>query len=123
MTNDKQKPNSLRNVLDAEAKSLDAITLGKLRQARRSALEQETGRTILDWLPAGNVATATGAVTAAAAVAVLTFWFGVISPQARVNTIEDAELLASADNTELYENIEFYEWLESQQQKREVDAG
>lgn len=123
MTNDKQKPSALRDVLDAEADSLDGATLDRLRRARQRALKQETGHPILDWLPAGNVATATGAVAAVAAVAVLTFWLGVINPQTRVNTIEDVELLASMDNTELYENIEFYEWLESQQQKSEVDAG
>lgn len=121
MTTGKQNSNPVRKALDAEAETLDSATLGKLRQARYRALEQEHRQPILEWLPAGNVLAATGAVSATVAVAFFAVWLGVISPQARVNTIEDLELLAAADNTELYEQMEFYEWLESQQQTS-VDA-
>ncbi len=119
MTTNKQKPGSVKSVLDDSAESLDATTLSKLRQARYKALEQASGHRVSAaswWVPAG-------AVTATTVIAVFAFWLGVVNPQTRVNTIEDLDLLASADNTELYEQIEFYEWLQSQDQKRRIDAG
>ena len=122
MAKDKQVPNGIADALDAEADSIDVATLDKLRQARQKALDQESGRPILDWLPAGHIVATTGAITVTTAVVMLAFWISVVNPQTRVNTIEDIELLASADNAELYENIEFYEWLESQQQSK-VNAG
>lgn len=116
MTNNEQQSNTIESVLNAGTETLDASILNKLRQARQKALDQESGRSISWWIPAG-------AVTATVAVAMFAFWLGVVSPQTRVNTLEDLELLASADTTELYEQIEFYEWLESQEQRNKIDAG
>ena len=121
-TNDPNK-RTLEGILDASAESLDASTLSKLRQARNRALEQETRPDLFTRLTGGKMAIAGGAVTATVTAAVFAFWIGVINPQTRVNAIEDIELLASADNTELYEQIDFYQWLESQQTVQGKNAG
>jgi len=116
MTPDSDKTNSIEHLLDASADALDAATLSKLHQARQRALAPRTKFGAAWWVPAG-------AATAASAVAVMTFWLGVVAPQARVNTLEDLEMLAANENTELYEQLDFYDWLESQQQRKKIDAG
>jgi len=121
-----RKPDKLdiKQTLDDATESLDAATLSKLRQARYRALEQEAPLTAIGWLTSGRVAFAGSAVAATTAVAVFSFWLGVVKPQTRVSLIEDIELLAAADSTELYEQIDFYEWLESQQPNlNKSDAG
>jgi len=121
-----RKPDKLdiKQTLDDATESLDAATLSKLRQARYRALEQEAPLTAIGWLTSGRVAFAGSAVAATTAIAVFSFWLGVVKPQTRVSLIEDIELLAAADSTELYEQIDFYEWLESQQSHlNKSDAG
>ena len=59
----------------------------------------------------------------AAAVLVATWLTTTVAPQANVEGIEDIEILASADNTDLYEQMDFYEWLESQQGNKQTNAG
>lgn len=121
MATEKKNPDTIRDALDASIESLPPATLAKLRQARQRALAQEpahpASRTRRWWLPAS-------AISATAASAVLSVWLTTtMAPQARVNGLEDIDMLASADNTELYEQMEFYEWLDSQQPDNDTDAG
>ena len=116
MTADSEKSKSIDSLLDASSESLDAATLSKLRQARQRALAPVKKPGATWWLPAG-------AATAASVVAITTFWIGVMAPQARVHGLEDLEILVAADNTELYEQLDFYDWLESQRPRNKVDAG
>lgn len=116
MATNSKKPDSIEALLDTGADALDSTTLGKLRQARHQALAPRRGNKSTWWMPVG-------AVTAASAAAVMSLWVGVIAPQARVNTLEDLEMLAAADHTDLYEKLDFYDWLESQQQRTKIDAG
>lgn len=105
----------LRNNSDA----LDAATVSRLHKARSAALEQQS-KLAWNWIPMG------GAVTAAALVTVALQ----LGPEWRDATqtkplhelvdtesanIDDFELLASAADLELLEELEFYMWLDSEE--------
>lgn len=111
---------SVKRTLDTSADELDATTLAKLRRIRHDALTfsgQSTRPPRRWWIPVGAI----GTTVVAALVA--TWMTTAVAPQAHVDGIEDIDLLASADNTDLYEQMDFYEWLESQQGNKQSDAG
>jgi hypothetical protein len=100
-----------KQVLDEGADNLDAATRSRLNQARQVALQGLDGNTryrAKSWwmLPAGGVAMA--------AIAILgsVMYFrtsGLIAlPQ---NSISDLEIVASRDQLDMYENLDFYQWL------------
>lgn len=117
MTNDSKTNSTVKKVLDTGTDALDSSTLARLRQVRREALQQSPDRGVRWWMPVS----ALGAT--AAAVLVATWLTTTVAPQANVEGIEDIEILASADNTDLYEQMDFYEWLESQQGNKQTNAG
>ncbi|MFN9731829.1 MAG: DUF3619 domain-containing protein [Pseudomonadota bacterium] len=102
-----------RRELDAGVGDLDAVTLGRLTRARQAELEAARGRRAPRWL---GPAFAAGACAALALVAVLPIMRGntEIAPPVPAAGA-DLELLAAADELELYEDLEFYAWLETQQ--------
>jgi hypothetical protein len=123
MANNSNTPDTIKQALDAGTDALDPVTLAKLRRVRQEVLEhsaqspQPVTRATRWWLPVGAV----GATTAAALVAV---WIATtVAPRAHVDTMEDIDILASADNTDLYEQMDFYEWLDSQQGNKNSNAG
>jgi hypothetical protein len=102
--------NSTRQILDSSAEQLDADISRRLRLARAKALESYTQKHSF-WKPAGGFALATMML-----IAIGIWQFG---GNERGNTlngeaqaIEDLELIASSDSLQLYENLEFYQWLE-----------
>ena len=117
MANDSNTTKTVKRILDTGTDALDSTTLARLRQVRKEALQQSPGRGVRWWMPMS----AMGAT--AAAVLVATWLTTTVAPQARVEGIEDIEILAAADNTELYEQMDFYEWLESQQGNKQTNAG
>jgi len=120
MANDSKSAKNVKRALDTSADELDATTLAKLRRIRHDALRhsgQSPRSTRRWWIPVGAIGT-----TAVAAL-VATWMTTALAPQAHVDGIEDIELLASADNTDLYEQMDFYEWLESQQGNKQSNAG
>ena len=117
MANNPKTTNTVKQVLDTGSDALDSVTLARLRQVRRGALQQSPERGVRLWLPMS----ALGAT--AAAILVATWLTTTVAPQAHVEGIEDIEILASADNTDLYEQMDFYEWLESQQGSKQTNAG
>jgi hypothetical protein len=117
LTNDSKTNSTVKKVLDTGTDALDSSTLARLRQVRREALQQSPDRDVRWWMPVS----ALGAT--AAAVLVATWLTTTVAPQANVEGIEDIEILASADNTDLYEQMDFYEWLESQQGNKQTNAG
>ncbi len=101
-------------LLDESAESLDAGTLSRLNRARQAALAQ--GRSMWShWIVGTGFA-------GAALVLLLAFGIGQRSappPASLPVTVEqvgDADALASDDNLDLYENLDFYAWLDAQQQ-------
>ena len=102
---------AVRSALDAQAEHLDAKTLGQLRAARRQALAQLEARAphraawTSWWVPAGTFA------TAGIAAVVFSLWSG-HAPQPPGIDAADVEMLAETDSLELYDDLEFYEWLD-----------
>ena len=102
-----------RQSLLASEEQLDAVTASRLRNARRKAVEAAGAREkgffrIPNWARIGSVA------TAAAAVLVFMIWFDTPRQDLPMKSADDLEIVLnvdSADNMDLYEDLDFYEWL------------
>jgi hypothetical protein len=99
-----------RQSLLASEDRLDAATLSRLREARAKALEAADARSrgffrIPDWMRVGAFA------TAAAAVMVFAIWVDPPKPELPVKAVDEFEMVLYADNLDLYEDMDFYEWL------------
>lgn len=95
-----------RTTLDEHEAQLDANTLRDLRLARSRALESlHKPRRI--WQPVGLAALV-------ATVVVVVISLQVMQPTAPnpAPGIEDMALLSAGDELDLYENLDFYQWLE-----------
>jgi hypothetical protein len=94
-----------RALLDASSESLDPATRARLRAGRAAALAPQAGLPARwTWWPAGGLALASVAILS------WTLWL-----HPAVNHLpaglEQLELLTSADNLELYSDLDFYQWL------------
>lgn len=100
-----------KHALDAAEKNLDAGTTARLRAARREAIEQglhRPARARPGWLlPVGGFATA-GIVLAVAGL----LWFSAPSNHLMQAGMSDIELLTAHENPDFFAELEFYEWLE-----------
>ena len=86
--------------------SLDANTLSKIRQVRAQAVDKAEARHV-NWFGIMSGALATACVMVFAVMILLQ------SPTTLQSVpIDDLELLSSSENLELFEDLEFYEWLE-----------
>ena len=98
-----------RAQLEHDAARLDAVSVARLRSARARALDAKTSpRQFPGWLPAGAVAL----VIATTAVVLLIPQPATDGTAAMMSTLDD--------NYELYENLEFYEWLEADTDEKSV---
>lgn len=96
-----------REQLERSVQELDADTGARLRAARLRAL---------DLAPRGSYAVPIGALaTASAAVLAVYLWSETLAP-GPVATLADFELLSSVEPLELYEQLEFLEWLDAHEQ-------
>jgi ferric-dicitrate binding protein FerR (iron transport regulator) len=100
-------------LLDESARNLDAATLSRLNRARQTALAPRR-RPRQAWLVGGSLA-------AAALALVIGVGLGhrVSSPTASPADAagqDEIDALVGDDNPDLYENLEFYAWLNAQQQ-------
>jgi len=99
--------NKVKKQLDEQSEHLDAATLSKLNQARQAALAQvnpKPSRLKNNWLPASGLA----------AAVLLTSVFLFRSEEITTNSnhgMDDIEIIASSDNLDLYEQLDFYMWL------------
>lgn len=103
--------------LDEGLNRIPLQTLGRLRQARREAVRQGRvgGFDIASWFPAPMKALAMASVAVLALATALHF-----SPGGMLSGPgEELELVASAEDMELSEELEFYAWLAEE----ELDAG
>ena len=101
----------VRGALDEDVASLDAATLSRLNRARQAALDARATRWARPtWLGAGAMA---------AAAAVFAFALVVRAPDparlpaGEAAAAQDLELLSS-EEIDLYEDQEFYAWLDAQ---------
>ena len=110
MNDQQQWLDKLKQDLEQGNEQLDADTRARLSAARRKALEmlpeQRSPWRTSWWQPAGAVA------MVAAAVFAVILWQGRLSPDAELIQSTDLELIASSDNLNLYEELEFYQWLD-----------
>jgi hypothetical protein len=102
-----------RQGLLASEEQLDAATASRLRHDRLKAVEAAGahGRGFF-WIP--NWARIGGVATAAAAVIVLMIWHDTPRQDLPMKNADDVEIVLnvdSADNMDLYEDLDFYEWL------------
>lgn len=105
-------------LFDASVDSLDAATLSRLNRSRQRALAEarRPGRQWLRWAPATGVA-------AAAVVGVLV-WNG--PGGSRVDeplTTVDFEMLLEDDSLEMFDDLEFYSWLDQAELEGDGNVG
>jgi DNA-binding PucR family transcriptional regulator len=99
-----------RDLLEESTNRLDGNVRSRLTQARFAAVEEaRRARHSFRWrawIPAG-------ALAAAAAVAIV-LWSGQSPSPAVQSSLDDLEIVADGENFELLENLDFYEWVSTQ---------
>lgn len=104
----------IRQQLDHTARDLDAATLSRLNQARQAALQAARASKPRPWLWPMALATA---CSLALAVAI---WPRVMPQPLSLPTAvaqpEDFTMLAGEEQLDLYEELDFYAWLDAQPQ-------
>ncbi len=99
---------TVRSHLDRGADNLDPATLGRLRSARRTALEQTSGESKPIYrrflLPAG-------AVALTSVVVITTSLWLQQPPLESLPGLETIDLLADTEDLDFYQELEFYQWL------------
>ena len=99
---------NIKQSLDKSADELDAQILSRIRQVRARALEQ-TEKEPLNLFGVMSGALATACVMVFAVMIILE------SPDTtHMTPVDDLELISSSDNLDLYEELDFYEWLEDE---------
>lgn len=94
-----------KQALDREAAELDQATIYRLQRARREALE--TKPRWMRW-----VAWTSGLSVASVVSLAVVLWIKQPAYEDyQTPLLEDVELVTSAENIELAEDIEFYDWL------------
>lgn len=104
-----------KGLLDESAEGLDAATLSRLNRARQAALHRRR--------PSRRWALPAGLVSACMLLLVLSTWHAYVphdgaAPDLPVtkNAAGDLDLVSSDDSLEFYQDLEFYAWLEAQDQ-------
>ena len=97
-----------KRLFDESVQGIDGQTLSRLNRGRQKALS-ELGRrravNVLGWVPATGVA-------AAAVVAVMLWSGGPPADIAPPSSATDLEILLNEDSLEMLEELEFYSWIE-----------
>jgi len=101
---------NIRQTLDDSVESLDANTLSRIRQVRAQAIDKAVAKTVIqqtNWSAIMSGAMATACVMVFAVMILLK------TPVAKQTVpMDDLDLISSSESLELYEDLEFYEWLE-----------
>ena len=113
----------IRHRLDEQVDGLDSATLLRLAQARRLALAAAVGprprwrRVIrLSDRPAGDWLVPAGAFASVLATAIALTLMVAEPGNGSAREMDDVELLTTGEELELYENLEFYQWLQDREQ-------
>ena len=106
---------AVRHVLDESAADLDPVTTARLAAARARAVDKAAQRKGAGaWLGSGQWWLAAGA-SASVAATVLAIGLLVQSRlEEPLHGVEDLEVLSAAEALEFYDELEFYQWLQSQ---------
>lgn len=117
---DKKFEQFTKRLLDDSAENLDGGLQSRLTQARFRALEQKSTTSWLrEWIPKPIPAFAAAAGLALA----LVFTLNGPTQNQSGSTLEDLELLATTDQLELYEDMEFYAWLAEENSAEPYETG
>ena len=105
-----------KQLFDESVENLDAHTRSRLNRGRQAALaELATGKPVwVQWAPAAGVA--------AAAVVAVVLWTGnqpvdELTPEA---TASDFEILLTEDSFEMLEDLEFYSWIDLDEENQDT---
>jgi hypothetical protein len=104
-----------KQAFDDSVERLDGAALSQLNQGRHAALEQlasGSSKAIwVRWLPAGGVA--------AAALITMIMMRGPDIENMPVEVVSDFEILLQGESLEMFEDLEFYSWMDD----AELNAG
>ena len=99
----------VKSSLNEHEAQLDANTVRELGLARQRALDSlHKPRRI--WQPVGLAA-----MVAIVAIVVVSLQLMQLAPPGTTQGIEDMAVLSAGDELDLYENLDFYQWLELEQ--------
>ena len=99
----------VRQELDRSVTNLDPGITARLGQSRRKALRRD-GETRWSWLKPHRLLPAAAVAAAMILVAVL-LDLGKPPSSHLISGIEDVEILASGDNPDFFQELDFYHWL------------
>jgi len=110
--NDQEKSflEKAKGLLSEGAENLDSQTRRRLERIRLDALSAVGGKEARFFLPSRWVTVGALVATAMVVVAIF-FWLRASPGDFPGKHIEDFEIIASMENIDLYENLEFYRWL------------
>lgn len=104
----------LRRTLDDSVDNLDELTRARLQAARKRAVAEAASRPgWLDWLHAGPIVALPVGVMAVVLVTVLSLQVLRTPPVTIAADAEVLEILATVDELDVLQDMEFYEWLEN----------
>lgn len=106
---DEEFTRTVKQQLDASLAQVSPQTLRRLQTARQQALNGKV-HTHRPWLAFPRWVTAGGLATAAVAVLTVSLWVGVPRPQPPA-VDEELDRIATKEQMELYEDLEFFRWL------------
>ncbi len=106
----------VRSLLDQTAENLDDRTRERLESIRFQAIgaPREPSRRFfipLRWVSVGGLATAS-------VILGLFFWLNTSPVDLPATHVEDLEIITSKDHIELFQNLDFYEWLATKENGR-----
>ncbi len=110
---DREFEQRIREELDANLEALDPAIARRLQQARREALDAVKPAHHPFWQPA------IGFAVAALLVLAVVIWPGMRQDTPPSVALTDFELIAADDSLQLFEELDFYEWLA----ESDLDAG
>ncbi len=114
---DDQLAQEAKTAFDRSVDGIDAATLSRLNRGRQRALASagRSGGAWLRWMPAAGVATAV--------LLAVVMMRGPVNEEALVAPASDLEILLSEESIEMFEELEFYSWLGSQELQGDGDLG
>jgi len=102
--NDDELTKHITSQLDAGMERLDGATRSQLTQARHRALTARHHRPLWIWPAAGSALLAS--------IVAVTIWMGRASDAGDPFSVNDFEMLTNSDDIELYQDLEFMQWLD-----------
>ncbi len=108
--NEDKLTRNIKQTLDDSVASLDGNTLSRIRQIRGQAIDKAIDKTDT---PQSNWSIIMSGALATACVMVFAVMILLKSPVSNhAVPLDDLDLISSSESLELYEDLEFYEWLE-----------